>query len=59
MSDVHQIKDTETRRELLERSAPVLAQYSSATLLALWCDALASLAKRTRKESYLSMPCIY
>ena len=62
MSDVHQIKDTETRRELLKRSAPVLAQYSLATLLALGCDALASMAKRTRKDSiyalYLLTPVI-
>jgi hypothetical protein len=62
MADTLQIEHTDTRRELLERLAPLLAQCSPATLSALWREAISSLAKRGREQSvhdlYLLTPAI-
>jgi hypothetical protein len=62
MADTLQIEHTDTRRELLERLAPLLAQCSPATLSALWREAISSLAKRGREQSvhdlYLMTPAI-
>lgn len=51
MANALRIEDNETRRELLERSAPLLAQCSPATRSKLWREVLASLAKRARERS--------